>query len=152
MNRVEAWSEARYWTFIRSGLRQMWSRYPNKYQCLKNARVGRNQYLCAGCSKIFPSKKVAVDHIVPCGTLNSFETMKIFASNLFCSLDNLQVLCKDVCHYKKTMQERGITEEDLKVIQFKKLTAAQQRQELLDMGIIAGSNQVNRCEQYRNSI
>lgn len=50
-------------------------------------------------------KEVVVDHIVPCGTFLGPKDFVTFVPNLFCSRDNLQILCKD-CHKIKTLEER----------------------------------------------
>ena len=34
-----AWTEARFWTFVRSALRSAWNRYPVKFEVLKEAYV-----------------------------------------------------------------------------------------------------------------
>ena len=103
-------TEAAYWSYIRSGLRQKFQRYPVKFQ-VKNAnrrkkKKGRGfEYPCALCNDWFMDKDVQVDHIRPCGSLKSWDDLVPFAKNLFCEKDNLQLLCKD-CHQSKTNDER----------------------------------------------
>ena len=107
------WSTARYFTFIRSGLRKMWSRYPVRYQVLNDARrpyKGTDkrtkwEYQCNCCKKWFKAKDVQVDHIVSAGSLKCYEDLPAFVQRLFCEADNLQVLCKE-CHHVKTQEER----------------------------------------------
>lgn len=89
--------------FIISALRKIWLRDPNRNQCLKNARVSRGCYCCNVCKKIFSRNEVHIDHISPIG---KFINWDIFIMRLFCNLDNLQVLCKDVCHKQKSKLER----------------------------------------------
>lgn len=108
-----SWSEAKFWQFIRSGLRAKWSRWPPKYAVLDKAKreyKGDNkrqkfEYKCAKCKKYFPAKEVSVDHIEPVGTLRCFEDLPDFCRRLFVGVDKLQVLHK-ACHDKKTLQER----------------------------------------------
>ncbi len=109
----ETWTESRYWTFIRSALRQAWSKYPVKYQVLNNNRrpfIGADkrtkwEYQCAECKQWFKAKEVQVDHIKSAGSLKSYEDLPDFVRRLFCEADNLQVMCKP-CHKTKTQEER----------------------------------------------
>lgn len=108
------WSEARFWTFLRSGLRAKWMRWPPRAAVKAAARrpyVGSKkkqkwEYQCSACSGWFPDKETAIDHIIPAGQLRSWEDLPGFAERLFCSADGLQVLC-DVCHLAKTKEERS---------------------------------------------
>lgn len=105
------WTTSRFFSFLRSSLRQAWMKYPPKYEALKLAESGRKtnkntgklakHYICAICAKEFVAKEVQVDHIIDAGTLKCFEDLGGFCSRLFCSLVDLQVLCKE-CHKEKT--------------------------------------------------
>ena len=107
------WSEAKFWAFVRSGLRAKWQRFPARYAALaqaKRAYVGDNknqkwEYQCAACGQWFLQKDVAVDHIEPAGTLKTYSDLPTFVQKLFVGLDKLQVLCK-ACHKDKTAKER----------------------------------------------
>lgn len=108
------WSKAKYWAFVRSGLRRLWSRWPIKYVVKKNARR-KNQsdnarlkweFQCNKCKKWFPDKFVTVDHIIQCGTLREYSDLPQFVKTLLCGAENLQVLCDD-CHSLKTKKERA---------------------------------------------
>ena len=102
------WSSARYWGWVRSGLRKMSMRWPPLNECLKNARrplavkIGnqRWEYQCAMCKEWFARKQVERDHIRPTGSLRSRRDVARFVATLFCELDNLRVLCKN-CHEKR---------------------------------------------------
>ena len=147
---VEGWTSAKYYGFIRSLLRKGWGRYPNKYRALAASKQGRNAYQCASCLEIHASKNVAVDHIKPCGKLSSYEDIAPFVSNLFCSIDNLQVLCKE-CHKYKTLTERGMSPEDIIVAEFRKQKSDRQKEILIhECDVIPTSNQEKRIEQYRH--
>lgn len=107
------WTEAKFWAFIRSGLRSKWTRWPPKYEVLAAAKrpyVGEDkrrkfEYQCASCGLWHPQKEVSVDHIVPVGTLKSWDDLVTFCQRLFVPATGLQVLC-DTCHQAKTNQER----------------------------------------------
>lgn len=107
------WTQARFWGFVRSGLRSASSRWPPKYQALANAKrkyEGPNkrqkwEYQCASCGGWFPTKEVSVDHIEPVGTLKDYEDLPEFVQRLFCGIEGLQILCSS-CHSKKTKEER----------------------------------------------
>jgi hypothetical protein len=58
------------------------------------------------CKKWFKDKEVEVDHIVACGSLKEYSDLPGFIQRLFCEPEDLQILCKDVCHKKKTDSER----------------------------------------------
>ena len=105
------WTTARFWSFIRAGLRGMYRRWPPKFTVLKNSRravkKGRQrwEFQCALCSKWFKQTEVEVDHLIPAGRLNTYDDLPLFVSRLFCPEDKLQCVCK-VCHKKKTKEEK----------------------------------------------
>jgi 5-methylcytosine-specific restriction endonuclease McrA len=104
------WTKARYFSFIRGLLRGGFTRYPVKHQVKKQAsrkmKGGRRfEYHCSLCKKWFPNSQVEVDHIIPAGSLRSYEDLAGFVSRLYCEPENLQVVCK-TCHQKKTNEER----------------------------------------------
>ena len=123
------WTEAKFFGFLRSGLREKFSRWPPKYNTIKNSaqtvlakdehgnrvvyKTGKKagefktlkMYACSKCKQLFKQKEVQVDHIVPAGTLKSFKDLEAFAENLFVGEDGLQVLCK-TCHEVKTQEEK----------------------------------------------
>jgi len=99
------WSEARYFGFIRSTLRAGFTRWGPKHQAKRDAKVGYNAYECAACGEVFGNKDVEVDHIVPAGSLKTFDDLPGFVERLFCESDGFQLLCKP-CHQEKTNRER----------------------------------------------
>jgi hypothetical protein len=110
------WTEARFNSFVKSALRAASRRWPPKYQCLKDACVGRKldpatgkesfRYTCAGCSNIFKAAEVAVDHINPVVDVDDgFTNWDVLIKRLFCEADGLQTLCH-TCHTMKTANER----------------------------------------------
>jgi 5-methylcytosine-specific restriction endonuclease McrA len=111
------WSEGRLKSFITSALRGAFRRYPNKYECLKSAFVGKKinvktnrmsaHYKCAQCLEDFPTSEVQVDHVLPIvDPKKGFISWDEFIKNLFCPIENLQVLCKP-CHSIKTKKENN---------------------------------------------
>ena len=107
-------TEAAFWGFIRSSLRQK-SRWwkPISQAKLKAKRSYKGplkrqkfEYQCRECLQWFPDKQINVDHIIPAGTLRCANDLPGFVERLFCEIDNLQVLC-NVCHNKKTQDEKS---------------------------------------------
>ena len=109
----ETWTESRYFQFIRSALRQAFSRYPVKYQAKDAAKrelkekKGRQkyEYQCARCLRWYPNKEVELDHIVPAGSLKTYDDLPGFVERMFCEADGLQVLCRE-CHLEKTAEDK----------------------------------------------
>lgn len=105
-----AWTTAKFWSFIRSGLRQKWVRWPPRYEALNAARKTvkgkrhKYEYKCSKCRKWFKQKDVEVDHIEPAGSLSSYEDISGFVERLFVSADKLRIVCKP-CHKKITHGE-----------------------------------------------
>ncbi len=67
----------------------------------------RFEYQCAICENYYVRTKVEVDHIVPCGSLKSYQDVAIFIERLTPEdVSAFQVLCKE-CHLKKTNEERS---------------------------------------------
>lgn len=105
---------ASFWSFIRSGLRQKSRRWKPIYDCLAAARRANQsdnkrlkyEFQCAICKTWRQQKLVSVDHIKPVGSLRCADDLPSFVSNLFCEVDNLQVLC-DTCHMKKTEEDKS---------------------------------------------
>ncbi len=117
------WTEARFNSFIKGGLRQLTRRWAPISECMKDARVSRGLYECAQCKNHVPPtvkvgmkrvKNVAVDHIDPIiDPHKGFTTWDECINRMFCEKENLQVLCKD-CHDEKSLEERAIASETRK--------------------------------------
>lgn len=149
---VEGWTNSRYWSFIRSGLRRLWTKYPLKYKVLNAAKrrkphakgKQKYEYKCAECSGFFAGKNVSVDHVVPAGSLRDYDDLAGFVARLFCTIEGLQVLCFH-CHKNKTNAERGIVTE---IAEFKAENAEGQKTKLKKIGISPESNAKKRVEQF----
>lgn len=124
------WSTSKYFSFLRSAIRGGAKRWPPKQEVLRDSKVskpvldsaGNKQYYksgkrvgqlktrleckCAKCKKYYPVSNVEVDHLVPAGSLTSYEDLIPFIDRMFVPKNKLQVLCKQ-CHQKKTNEERG---------------------------------------------
>jgi len=113
-------TEAAFWGWIRSHLRRISQRWAPIYEKIKEGarpvndedkrRWGnriRKVYHCESCGGWFPRKHITADHIVPCGSLKSFEDVGPFMERLLCEKDGIQRLCTD-CHDAKTKQERQV--------------------------------------------
>jgi 5-methylcytosine-specific restriction endonuclease McrA len=103
-------TEAQFWSFLRSNLRltsRKWAPISrHALNACKRPSQSDNKRLkfehqCAQCLGWFPRKQVEVDHIVPAGSLRSFEDIPGFVQRLFCETDGLVVLCER-CHQAKT--------------------------------------------------
>lgn len=110
------WTDARYQSFIKGGLRGISRRWPPKYECLNSASVGTRinvksgriakHYECANCHQSYPAKDVQVDHIEAIiDPAIGFVDWDTVIERMFCEKDNLQVLCSE-CHRAKTAAER----------------------------------------------
>lgn len=106
-------TEAAFWSFIRSGLRQKSRWWKPLSDCKlqgKTVYQGPNkkqkfQYQCNECKGWFAEKNIEIDHIIPAGSLNCKEDLPGFVERLFCEVDGLQILCSS-CHDVKTKQEK----------------------------------------------
>ena len=106
---------------IRNALRnrsRFWKSIAMAKQLAKRKYVGPNkkqrfEYQCNICKNWFSDKEVAVDHITEAGKLRCIEDLLTFVPQLFCNVDNLQVLC-DVCHNIKTQLYRAKLKEERK--------------------------------------
>lgn len=107
------YSEAAFWSFIRSGLRAKHSRWAPRYAALAAAKrpyKGDNarqkfEYKCAVCKKWHIQKDVEVDHITPCGSLKCYDDLPGFVERMFVEVEGYRVACKS-CHLKITKKER----------------------------------------------
>ena len=107
------WTTSKFFTFVRSNLRSTSAKYPTIANYKKNHRrpyKGSNprmkwEYQCKHCKGWFTDKQTSVDHIIPVGSLKSFDDIQPFCERLFCHEKGLQILC-DTCHQIKTKHER----------------------------------------------
>ena len=99
-------TKASFFSFIRSTLRLKWMRSdPARKEALKKVSVGSDNYYCKTCKKLYSKKNVEVNHIEPVGSFNEFSQFEEFYNRLFCSVEKLEVLCKE-CHKKETEKQK----------------------------------------------
>lgn len=108
------WTEARYRSFVKGGLRSISQRWPPKYTVLNEAKTTKKinpksgriaqHFRCAKCLDDFPQKEVEVNHIVPVIPLSGFDTWDGVIERMFCEKGLLEVLCKP-CHKSITKEE-----------------------------------------------
>lgn len=99
------WSTARFWGFLRSVIRQGWSKWPPKYKALKRQTVPykgpdkrrKKSIVCEACGGEFKQSDIQVHHIEPVGQLKDFEDLPEFVRKMFVHENKLQCLCKQ-CH------------------------------------------------------
>jgi hypothetical protein len=98
---------------IRSALRNL-SRWWKPFAiALKNAshtsyvgKAKRVLYLCACCNKLHGRKNVEVNHMIPLGSLKTYQDLPGFCERLFVEdISKLEVLCKE-CHKEETAKQR----------------------------------------------
>src|SRR5687767_4665568 len=83
-------TEAQYFQKLRYSLRKAFRWWVPMTIALKRAsRPSQSQnkrvkveYQCAECQKWFQRKDVQIDHIVPCGSLNTYDDLVPFVKNL----------------------------------------------------------------------
>jgi len=110
------WTEGRIKSFIISGIRSAFRRWPPKYECLANASVGRKvnkatgrlaeHKKCASCGGEFPSNKIEADHIEPViDPKTGFIDWNTYISRIAVGVEGYQALCL-TCHKEKTNLEK----------------------------------------------
>lgn len=109
-----AWTESRFHSFVKGGLRSLSQKWPPKYRILSKAHTeqrinpasGRlaKFYRCAECKSEFVAKDVEVNHIEPVVPITGFDSWDNTIERLFCEEDGLEVVCKP-CHKAITKQE-----------------------------------------------
>lgn len=116
------WTEARYWSAVRSYLRRgfrYWKPATEAKIRARRANQSKNkrltwEYLCANCKEWWADRDIQVDHITPVGSLRQLEDLPGFLERLTPE-EGFQVLCKK-CHKKKTNNERSNRKSDNKEI------------------------------------
>lgn len=115
------WTEARYRSFIKGGLRSVSIRWPPRYKVLNAAKLGKRinpasgrlaeHYQCAKCQSAFPGKEVEVNHIQSVIPSTGFISWDDTIERMFCEQPGLEVVCKP-CHKNITAQENTERKND----------------------------------------
>jgi len=117
-------NDTQFFNFIKGLLRKGSMRWAPRNNVLKNARVERGVYMCAGYGAQGPHtvpasiittlkngktkriRNVLVDHIQPVvDTAKGFVGWDEYIKRMFCNEDNFQVLCHE-CHQNKCNDEK----------------------------------------------
>lgn len=108
-------SESEFFNKIRAALRRSFRFWQPMMVALNKAsrpsqssnKRLKTEYQCSSCQKWFPRTQVQIDHIVPCGSLMSYDDIVPFIKNLTQEdSDSYQILCKP-CHKTKTDKEKA---------------------------------------------
>lgn len=92
--------------WMKNQLRRLFFRWWERSKAVKNAWVARGLYKCAACQQVMKQKGMHIDHIDPVvDPEQGFVDWDIYISRLFCSSENLQLLCEP-CHKSKTASEQ----------------------------------------------
>lgn len=100
--------------FLVNILRRASYRYPGRYQAMKRAKIGYNQYYCENpeCGLIHGRKEGQMDHIIPCvDPEKGWEDLDKFAERMFVEESGYMRLCT-ACHDKKTALENDIRKQN----------------------------------------
>ena len=112
------WTESRYFSQIRSALRNAFKYWRPMMEVLEDAsrpsqsenKRLKKEYQCKICSSWFPRKEVEIDHIIECGSLKSYDDIVPFIKRLTCEdKECYNILCKK-CHLKKTVEYKAKNE------------------------------------------
>jgi len=126
-----------FFSWLRGQLRRSWSHYPiaKKFKdskCRPNRAGGRAKFVgdCSQCGATMAKSRLQIDHIIPAGSIVSWETAGLFLKSLFTTSNNMRLVCKP-CHHTITQMERySLTIEEAairaKVIAFTKTKPGEQ--------------------------
>jgi hypothetical protein len=114
--------DAKKKAFAIATLRRASYRWYGRYTALKNANIGRNQYVCAMCppGTVHPKKNIQLDHVSPIVPLTGWDNFDGFIDRLLCDTEGYQVLCKEH-HQAKTIVENSERKENRKASNKKKV-------------------------------
>lgn len=107
------WTEARFTSFVKGGLRQLSQRWPPINEARTSALVKRGHYKCNSCKQVVTKTKIVngkrvnnvfIDHIEPVVPISGEFSWNAIINSMFCEASNLQLLCLD-CHTVKCKQE-----------------------------------------------
>lgn len=112
-----AWTEARYNSFITSGIRGLTRKWAPMFEALKDAQTERKvnpktgklamHYKCALCGNDHPVKEMAVDHIEPIVPVDHKASWDEIIARALVEKQGFQVLCREPCHKDKTDKENA---------------------------------------------
>jgi len=92
--------------YVKRALRKLFAWWPPRAQARRRQEVSKGWYACNICAKIFHRSATHVDHIEPVVIPGIVSDWNGYIERLYCSVENLQVLCKG-CHAQKTKKENA---------------------------------------------
>ena len=111
------WTQAKFKSFLKSGLRTLSTKWPPAHKILKqNRRASQREdkrikweYQCNHCKQWFLQKEIERNHIIPVGGFSQDfskwpEEFGKIAERMFVGVDGYDLLCKE-CHAKLTEQQ-----------------------------------------------
>lgn len=114
------WSDAKFFSFVKSGLRTTSVRWPPRYKTLAAAYVGQKinvesgrmakHYKCAKCEGEFTQKNIEINHKIPVILTSGFDSWSGVIERMFCEAEGLEALCKP-CHKVITKYENTLRKE-----------------------------------------
>lgn len=91
--------------YIVAGLRKSFRYWPPRAEIRRIAHKGPSGYfMCQECGDYFVKQDTHIDHILPVVGPNGIDSWDDYISRLFCSVENLRIICKP-CHKRKTNAE-----------------------------------------------
>lgn len=142
-------SKSAFFSYIRGQLRRAWTHYPiaKKFKdkaCRPNRRRGRAKFVgeCASCNATMAKSHLQIDHIIPAGSITSWETSGDFLRGLFTTSDNMRLLCKK-CHNMVTQMERFQCSKEEAIIRSKVVAFAKESPENQKTTLIS-----NECPEH----
>lgn len=139
-NHPEIWkTKAAFFTYLRGGIRQIWSRYPAKLawkseqmQLPPKGYTGRAKKMgtCHYCKNLFAASSLEVDHVDQAGTCNSWDTAAEFLHALLDTNGNWVLACIP-CHKIKSYAERAGVNFEEAIIQKRVIEVMKDKQALL---------------------
>lgn len=108
------WTEAEFWSKIRSSLRRIsmfWKPITEYKKSKQQPYKGKNKiqkyvYECEQCKWLFNSKEVEINHITPAWSLKSSDDLKWFVDRLFAE-EWFECLCRS-CHLIETKKQKNV--------------------------------------------
>lgn len=93
---------------ITAAARRIWFYSPMRREVVRLATRANGRIECAECGELVGKGEYAVDHIDPVINVKSgFAGYDAMFAALFCSPEDMQVLCKIPCHRVKTLRENA---------------------------------------------
>lgn len=123
-------SEAAFWSWLRGGIRCIWSKHPVKtlYMDAKRRKIPNPSpknakrfpevwgVVCECCGKEVAQKDSEVDHINQSGSFKSLDDIQGFIEKMFfVDFSSIRILCKPCHSVVSHAQNKGMTFEEAKI-------------------------------------